>query len=394
MTAPVAEAAEKLDLILGMQQLSDSRILLNDAGHLRLLIFDSTLTNFSILADGSGKAGDYGASPAQLIPYLADSSLFVQSASRTLLLIDNVGKIVRTLALPKSADIGYVGGSRVAIDLKGRLVYRAAYATTPLAPILKAGTYVTQPPDSAPLVRADFESRQIDTLAVVKIVKSAQLSTTRTDAGTISSRTVVYPLSTVDDWDVLSDGSLAIVRGHDYHVDWMNSDGDRVSSQKMPFDWLRLSDEDKRRLADSARTSHERQLRPNGNQGSKAPSSGDKMTLSMSLNRTDGTRSVSPTNTVVENAPLEMIPDYFPPLRSGSVRADRENNLWVLPTTTSRGLDGQIVYDIIRNHGRLAERVRLPVGRSIVGFGANGAVFLTWRDSSQSWHFEKRRVKR
>ena len=33
------------------------------------------------------------------------------------------------------------------------------------------------------------------------------------------------------------DGSVAILRGRDYHIDWINADGSRVSSPKMPFDW-------------------------------------------------------------------------------------------------------------------------------------------------------------
>jgi hypothetical protein len=57
----------------------------------------------------------------------------------------------------------------------------------------------------------------------------------------------------VDDWAVLSDGSLALVRGHDYHVDWVRSDGTGASSPKMSFDWKRLSEDDKHRIIDSTR---------------------------------------------------------------------------------------------------------------------------------------------
>ena len=50
---------------------------------------------------------------------------------------------------------------------------------------------------------------------------------------------------TPDDWAILSDGSLAIVRPNDYHIDWVYPDGRRVSTPKMPFDWRRLTDADK-----------------------------------------------------------------------------------------------------------------------------------------------------
>ena len=35
----------------------------------------------------------------------------------------------------------------------------------------------------------------------------------------------INPMPIVDDWAVLSDGSIAIVRGQDYHVDFLNADG-------------------------------------------------------------------------------------------------------------------------------------------------------------------------
>ena len=62
------------------------------------------------------------------------------------------------------------------------------------------------------------------------------------------------PLITVDDWAVLSDGTIAFVRGHDYHIDWIHTDGSKVSTGKLPFDWKRLTDDDKQKLIDSART--------------------------------------------------------------------------------------------------------------------------------------------
>ena len=47
------------------------------------------------------------------------------------------------------------------------------------------------------------------------------------------------------------DGTLAVVRGRDYHVDWLGADGRWTSSPKMPFDWQRVSDARKEALIDS-----------------------------------------------------------------------------------------------------------------------------------------------
>src|SRR5436190_22312719 len=68
----------------------------------------------------------------------------------------------------------------------------------------------------------------------------------------------INPLPIVDEWAVLADGSVAIVRGQDYHIDFVNPDGSLTVSPKIPFDWQRLSDEDKTAIIDSARTRMEK----------------------------------------------------------------------------------------------------------------------------------------
>src|SRR5207244_2396230 len=66
-------------------------------------------------------------------------------------------------------------------------------------------------------------------------------------------KAIISPLRSPDEWAVLSDGTVGIVRGHDYHVDWILPDGTHGSTPKLPFDWKRLSDADKQKLIDSAK---------------------------------------------------------------------------------------------------------------------------------------------
>ena len=53
--------------------------------------------------------------------------------------------------------------------------------------------------------------------------------------------------------DQLKAGSIALVRAHDYHIDWINADGTTASTPKMPYDWRRLTDADKQAKVDSAK---------------------------------------------------------------------------------------------------------------------------------------------
>jgi hypothetical protein len=93
-------------------------------------------------------------------------------------------------------------------------------------------------------------------------------------------------------------------------------------------------------------------------------------------------------------APLGEMLDYYPPIRERSVRADRDNNIWILPTTTAYSNSGELVYDVVNRAGKLFERVRIPEGRSITGFGPGGVVYLMSRDASRGWVIEKTRVQR
>jgi hypothetical protein len=70
----------------------------------------------------------------------------------------------------------------------------------------------------------------------------------------LSAKTTVNPsIQSSDAWTVTSNGSVAIVRGHDYHVDFIDADGTKRSGAKLPYDWRRLTDNDKQARIDSAR---------------------------------------------------------------------------------------------------------------------------------------------
>jgi len=82
------------------------------------------------------------------------------------------------------------------------------------------------------------------------------------------------------------------------------------------------------------------------------------------------------------------VPDYRPPFGQGAVRADRSGNLWI---RTNKWVDGRPVYDVVDRKGELAERVQLPLHRTIAGFGP-GVVYMAVQDSSGVAHLERARV--
>ena len=89
--------------------------------------------------------------------------------------------------------------------------------------------------------------------------------------------------------------------------------------------------------------------------------------------------------------PASELPDYKPPFFAGSVRADTEGNLWVR-TIPTKAIPGGPVYDVISQKGELVDRVQIPENRSIVGFGADGTVYLAARDNT-TVYLERARLR-
>ncbi|HEX9128126.1 MAG TPA: hypothetical protein VF850_03100 [Gemmatimonadaceae bacterium] len=430
-----AVAKEPLGSVTTVRHLADGRILVNDIVGRRVVMFDSSLSTMTVIADTtSATANAYGVQPGGLIAYRGDSTLFVDPASLSMLLIDPNGKIARVMSAPRAQDVGFlIGGpfGNPGFDPKGRLVYRAPPNFAAFRPAPGSANRLPQFPtfpDSAALVRFDLATRKVDTVTFFKTPKF-NLNVTQSPDGGVRVTSTTNPLPQGDDWALLADGTIALVRTKDYHVDFLNPDGTTTSSPKIPFQWERLTDEGKVAFIDSAKVAIEKarasgqfgqtgasQIMLRGPEaggagsagrrdgaGGDAPRSGP--TPAPAPNAQSGTMTVtSGGNTSVTAVgpggaggplpPLTMIspselPDYKPAFLPGSTRADADGNLWV---RTSQNVAARPVYNVINRKGELIDRVQLPANRVLVGFGEGGVVYLAVRDGTTA-HLEKARVK-
>ena len=260
-----AVAKEPLGAVSSVRHLPDGRVLVNDIVGRRVVMFDPSLSTVTVVADTtSATASAYGVRPGGLIAYRGDSTLFVDPASLSMLLIDPNGKIARVMSAPRANDVGFlVGGpfGNPGFDPKGRLVYRAPPNFAAFRPTAGgSGNRLPQfptPPDSAALVRFDLATRKVDTVTFFKTPKF-NLNITQSPDGGIRVTSTTNPLPQGDDWALLPDGTIALVRAKDYHVDWLNADGTITSSPKIPFQWERLTDEAKVAFIDSAKVAIEK----------------------------------------------------------------------------------------------------------------------------------------
>jgi hypothetical protein len=406
-----ATSAESFGEVLYVRHLKGG-VLINDIRSRKLVLLDDKLANATVIADSTpATATAYSGRSASLLAYKGDSSLFVDAQSMSMLVINPAGQLTgRVMSIPRSQDAMVLGTPQLGIpgfDPLGRLIYRGmppfqmrapARAANPQAGGSAGAPAFSMPdiPDSAAVVRMNLATRTLDTAGFVKTPKVK--IDMQNDNGRITIQTIVNPLPTVDDWAVLSDGSVALIRGRDYHVDWVRTDGTKETAAKMPFDWQRLTDDDKRAFIDSVKAARERLAAaapqpavpgaPGGAPGGAAPAGaagGGRQVIQFG-DFGGGGGGGGPGGVRLGGGPGGMganmsfvtpdeLPDYKPPFFVGNSKADMDGRLWIR-TIPTKGIAGGPVYDVINNKGELIERVQVPADRAIIGFGDGGVVYM------------------
>lgn len=379
----LATSRDTMGVFVTVRSLSDGRLLVNDVGHTRVMMLDSMLSRGRVVIDtvGGGDATSPARAPLHsvtLIRYPGDSTLYVDRSAQSVLVLDQSGKVARVMALPRPQDIPYIAGGgeggQPEIDSQGRLIYHGVYRPElrPQDPNSRVRLNIPLQRDSAPIVRADFDTRRIDTLTALKVNIGAPFDRVENDAqGNVTLHYWANVEDADDQWAMLSDGTIAVVSVHDYHVEFLDADGTRRSGPKVPFDWKRVDEARKKFLIDS--------LRPEIDKVNDMPA--------RTLNTPDGPRQL---RSHYQFLPMEKMGDYEQPITTGAVKADLNARLWIVPHTTA-GAQGGVLYDVVNRQGQLVERVQFPKGHALVGFGTKGEVYVLRIDGKNGF-LERRMV--
>ncbi|MGH7653796.1 MAG: hypothetical protein ACREN6_03950 [Gemmatimonadaceae bacterium] len=383
ITAYPARSSELFGAVSQVRVLSNGDVIVNDNASRRVVLLDTALRLVRVIADTTAATARlYGSGLGGLIQLRGDSSFFVDPSSLSMLLLDGNGNVVRTLAIPRPSDAGaLIGGPFGAprLDREGRLVYRGAVRWAYSA---KRG--MPEMPDSAPLLRVSLTSRHVDTLTYVAIPRISMTVAPRGDDGH-SFRTVaqVSPLAWADDWAVLSDGSIAVIRGRAYSVEFLDTTNHWSPRAKIPFDWRRLKDEDKSAIIDSTRLEMVKIRTSVVGLGDTA----NDTKVASRTRRSPQLQSPSPSaprnseSQTIEFVPLSEMPDYVPAFRQGAALGDDDGHLWIRTTTM---FNGSNCYDVVDHRGNLLGRVALPSGRMLVGFGPHHVVYMGVLDGASA----------
>jgi hypothetical protein len=328
LTTTLATSADSLVGGITARPLRNGGFLVYEAISGRVLVFDSVLKARPF--DSSGT--EY----AILLAFRGDSSVVMDRAAVTsLIVVDPSGAPGRAVATPRELLSGRT--SVVGFDNADRFVIRAPGPVfIALVPPEFEGDTILAGPDSLPILRSHFTTRKADTVAFYRPPRVRQLVTRTNGRGV--GRPVINPAPGGDDVIVLSDGTIAIIRAQDYHIDWIAPDGRRSSTGKLPGVWTRLTDSMKGALLDSASAA----LAARGRGG---------VAQRFAL-------------------PSEMV-DSLAPFIMGQSRADSEGNLWI---RVRGGAPGGATYDVLDGKGVVKDRVQFPGGTTLVGFGPGVAL--------------------
>lgn len=383
-----AVTKEPLADVGGIRPLSDGRVLLIDRQGKRVVLFDSSLQHVTVVADTtSGTAKAYGGRGGTILPYKGDTSVFADNASLAMLIIEPDGKLGRAVAAPRGPGGGlpYLAGAYV--DPTGHVlsVWNSAAAgrlggagargaAVPSAAPQASGT-TQRTTDSSVILRVEIESKHVDSVGWLTPTTQTYYTSTG-PAGGIRREFIDNPMQLNDAWTMMPDGTVAIVRELDYHVDWFAPDRPKVSTPRIPHQWEHVTDSMKAVMLDSIK--HADTL-----------SAIRELAFYDSLGKAGGLPpgfKVAMSDLLSQFVDASELPDYYPAfaqpdsLGNGIVKGDCEGNLWIRVSGV-KGPGGGPVFDIVNREGKLIDRVQIPGGTRLTGFGP-GVAYLSSREGS------------
>ncbi len=410
LAKPDVEYAEPFTSISGVRELKDGRVLVADARDKTLQLIDlRSGSSVKVGREGQGP-GEY-ALPYRIVPLPGDTSaLFDIGNSRYLTILPD-GKTGRDFRLEATGaraggdaeggrggrgevvrsgegrgeagrgEAGRGGGGRVvmgggrggmtmqlspprASDARGNIYYEgSAIAFGPDGPVSA---------DSAPVMRFDRATSRSDTVAWVRLAKA----NTQVSGGGGNMRVMVggaNPLVPRDDWAVLPDGRVAVVRSPEYRLDVYGPNRTVKAGAPVTYDKIRVDNAVKKEVEE---------------QRKRAAAGGIRMMVTD--NGSGPQRSVSMGGGGnVDLPPLTDWPEFMPPFLSNAATTRPNGEVWVL--RTNKPGDTVPLYDVFDATGRVIGRVALPAKARLIGFG-NGSVYLIRLDSDDLQYLQRYRL--
>lgn len=338
----LAEHPEPFSGIVEVRELaSGSVIVLDGKDNVLQLLSQDLETATRVSRVGSGPA-EYRR-VMQLIAHRADTTYAYDVMNARFLVIDPRGAATTTVSLRDAAGGLPVGPMAVrGYDARGRLYYQGIN--------FRMGKDGPAFADTAPLLRLTGATKAIDTLAWVRIGMPRVNMSGDMQKGGGSVRLGMPAFPVVDEWGIMPDGRVAVLRGRDYRIDWIGPDGARRPGAAVPYTRVRVTDADKAKSRETNRKVQQEVSKAAAGAASGIPG---------------GSRGKMPSMKVDE--PTEW-PEYKPPFAQGALKVAPNGELWVARLRPAA--DEAPLFDVLDATGVLRYRVQLPKKSRLAGLGA------------------------
>jgi len=346
-SVPVKVTAE-LATVSGAREMKDGRILISDAKRAAVYVIDPKAGTTQQIGSAGGGELQY-AQPGGFYAGVADTIYLLDRGQARVSLISPTGAIVGTRSIRRK---GHSGSSEADLDLQQVDSRALAYFPDRGLRLMAGRGGISS--DSAPLLRFDASRQHHDTVAVLR---EAQKKVTQADEHMQITREVIG--SPRDGWGVAADGSVAIVRGSPYRVDWYSPSGNLNRGPVISFDPIPFTAEEKAAISAANAKS--------------APSAG--------LTGPAGEEKKLGASTIEESfAPTKAV---FDPT---NIIVSSDGHVWV-PRNQRFGVK-TVLYDVFNRQGERVDRVELPPGSRVIGFGP-GSIYAVERDDKGTVAFRK-----
>ena len=337
MGEPDAVWPAAFSVLSTVRELPDGRVLVADP-------LGQVLMRLDLDAGVADTIGGVGEGPAE---YRQPDAVWPLPGGRTLLVDLGNGRLTEldsTLAFgdTRPYSIGDLGLQEIvlalpqAVDERGGLYFR--------------GFGRPGERDSAEVLRYDFESEALDTVAMVKVPDVV----VRTSGGPGEQNQSIsqVPLSPADAWGVAPDGRVVVARVGDYHVDWIALDGSITHGPAMPHAPVNLG------RAEREQWAHER-LEQGGGMSFAVLNNNGVVTMTATRGGPPGE-----DNSDLDNRPW---PEVKPPFYSVPLPVDPMGRAWV---RRHRAAGEAPAYDLFDSYGEAVMTIEFGMGRRVIGFGS------------------------
>jgi hypothetical protein len=346
LTDPDATFPEGLSSIAGLRELSDGRLMVSDRLGQAIMFIDIEAGVADTIGRNGRGPGEYSM-PGELFPWRGDTTIVLDLGNTRFTYVGPDGGFGESVPLlsQDGDEMRFVmpAGS----DGLGNIYFQARSfgMQTP---------GMTGPPDSAHIARWNLWDNSSDTVVALKSPEMKM----QTGGGNVMIAAI--PFSPQDDWAVGWDGRVAVARGAEFRVEWIEPDGSIIHSDPVAYDPVRVTQVDRDHWLEArSRPQAGMFIAIDGGGGARA-----------STAPAGGARFEGPQ---VDD---EDWPEVKPPFPNDAVAVTPEGNMWVRRHVKA-GEPPE--YDVFDSQGSRSYTIVLPRDSRLAGFGA-GVVYVSVND--------------